>query len=317
MSKAMSKKKKRAVKAPGKRKITRRQVLAAFDLEWVDTALKLVKYVLLFFLFVAVPLAALFLYALQCRSGQKGLEPLKKFRYAHRGLHHDNKPENSLAAFQEALDHGYGVELDVHLLKDGSLAVVHDSHLGRMCGADILIEDLTAEDLPKLKLDYTDESVPLFEDVLKLFDGRPEPIIVELKVAGNNYKELTKASMDLLDRYNVQFCVESFDPRVVSWLRSNRPDVIRGQLSEDLTKPGVNAGSAKKAQLWLVKHLLCNLIGCPDFIAYNYQHRSIPELQICRKLYHVQEVNWTIRTPEDLEKMEKLGNIVIFENFGW
>ena len=313
----MSKQKKTAKKAQNKHKVSRRDVLAFFGMEWLDTTLKLLKYVLLFLLCVLLPAAALVLFALQCRRGHKGLETLKKYRYAHRGLHHDGKPENSLAAFQEALNHGYGAELDVHLMKDGELAVIHDSHLGRMCGADTIIEEMTAADLPNLKLDYTDETVPLFEDVLKLFNGRPEPLIVELKVVGNNYKELTEKTMQLLDQYDVCYCIESFDSRVLNWLRINRPEVIRGQLSADLTSPDLNTGGSKKFSLFMVQHLLFNFMACPDFIAYDFSSRSLPELKLCRKLYHVQEVSWTIRTREDMEAAEKLGNIVIFENFGW
>lgn len=37
-----------------------------------------------------------------------------------------------LAAFRRAIRHGYGAELDVHLLRDGTLAVFHDSDLKRM-----------------------------------------------------------------------------------------------------------------------------------------------------------------------------------------
>ena len=56
--------------------------------------------------------------------------------YAHRGLH-DNEhgiPENSMAAFQRAVDKGYGIELDVHLTADNQLVVFHDDTLTRMCG---------------------------------------------------------------------------------------------------------------------------------------------------------------------------------------
>ena len=46
---------------------------------------------------------------------------LMTHRIAHRGLH-DNKtmPENSLAAFRNAVEHGYGIELDVYLTDDGT-----------------------------------------------------------------------------------------------------------------------------------------------------------------------------------------------------
>ncbi len=56
--------------------------------------------------------------------------------FAHRGLH-DNPggiPENSLAAFRRARAHGYGVELDVQLSKDGQVVVFHDDTLDRVCG---------------------------------------------------------------------------------------------------------------------------------------------------------------------------------------
>ena len=46
--------------------------------------------------------------------------------YAHRGLHKIDKsiPENSLPAFEAAARIGYGVELDVHLTRDGRLVVI-------------------------------------------------------------------------------------------------------------------------------------------------------------------------------------------------
>ena len=315
-------KQKRIAKAQAKARIRRsrerrRDLLAVFDLEWIDTALRCLKYLLMFILFVVVPLIGILLLALQCRRNDQAWVPLKKFRYAHRGLHREGLPENSMAAFRDALAHGYGIELDLHLMKDGNLAVVHDSRLGRMCGADAVIEDLTAEDLPNLKLDYTEETIPLFEDVLELFNGRPEPMIVELKVANGNYKELAAKAMELLDRYDVQYVVESFDPRAIAWLRSNRPEVLRGQLSTALTKPEHGGSGEKKLSLLLVEHLFTNIIAQPDFIAYDFTERDIPELKICRKVFHVQEVSWTIRTPEDAAAAEKLGNLVIFENFGW
>ena len=53
----------------------------------------------------------------------------------HRGLH-DNKiyPENSLGAFEQAIEHGYGIEFDVYLTKDDELIVHHDLFIKRTCG---------------------------------------------------------------------------------------------------------------------------------------------------------------------------------------
>ena len=38
-------------------------------------------------------------------------------------------------------------------------------------------------------------------------------------------------------------------------------------------------------------------------------------VSLCRKIYKVQEVNWTIKTKEEMEEAERLGNLVIFEQF--
>lgn len=89
-------------------------------------------------------LMILHLLCLRGRKNQPGMETLRGWFYAHRGLHDDEKPENSLAAYKAALDKGYGIEFDVHLLKDGSLAVMHDSDLKRTTGREGFMEDLTA-----------------------------------------------------------------------------------------------------------------------------------------------------------------------------
>ena len=86
------------------------------------------------------------------------LRTFQKFAYAHRGLHNEAIPENSMAAFRAALDHGYGIELDVHLLKDGNLAVIHDHSLLRTTGVEVEVEDLTAR-LPSFSR-WTSSSMP-------------------------------------------------------------------------------------------------------------------------------------------------------------
>ena len=253
----------------------------------------------------------LFLLMVSGRHGHPGLQALRGQYYAHRGLHSPAVPENSLAAFREAKDAGYGVELDLHLMKDGNLAVIHDSSLLRTAGVDLLVEDLTASELAKYHLGDTEEHIPLFSQVLELFNGE-EPLIVELKSHNNNHKALCQAACDLLETYNGSYCVESFDPRCILWLRRNKPNMIRGQLTEDFCKTDNKLPWIVK---FAMKHQLCNIFIRPDFVAYKFEHRKTVSNFLCRKIWGVQGVSWTIRNQEDFDTAVKEGWIPIFENF--
>lgn len=264
---------------------------------------------------LAILLFILWVLALRCRRGHAAWAVLEKYRYAHRGLHDKENgiPENSMAAFRRAVDHGFGAELDVHLLKDGHLAVIHDASLKRTAGADVLVEDLTSEELKAYRLEGTDERIPLLDEVLALFEGKT-PLVVELKPERGNHAELAAATCALLDRYRVDYCIESFDPRCLIWLRKNRPEIIRGQLSSQFLRHGETAGHGKLT-MWLLGNLMTNIAVQPDFIAYQFQDRKNPALAWCRKFYKVQEIDWTIRTKEEMQAAEQEGNLVIFECF--
>ena len=106
----------------------------------------------------AVALSGLYVLSTQGRTGHPGLAALQGWKYAHRGLHDAEKPENSMAAFRAALENGYGIELDIHLIKDGNLAVIHDTALVRTTGCDGKITDLATEDLGNYRLENTDET---------------------------------------------------------------------------------------------------------------------------------------------------------------
>ncbi|MBO7274306.1 MAG: glycerophosphodiester phosphodiesterase, partial [Clostridia bacterium] len=67
--------------------------------------------------------------------------------YAHRGLHKEGVPENSLAAFEDACRAGFGIELDVQLSRDGEVMVFHDYTLIRMTGCDKKLCELDAKEL--------------------------------------------------------------------------------------------------------------------------------------------------------------------------
>ena len=248
------------------------------------------------------------------RSKHPDVKKLQGWSYAHRGLHNKEKgiPENSLAAFRAAVEGGFGAELDVHLLKDGTLAVFHDSNLKRITGKEGRIEDLTADDLRNYHLLGTEETIPTFREVLEVFAGKT-PLIIELKAVDGNHAQLCQAACDAMEGYEGLWCMESFDPRCVNWLRKNRPEIIRGQLSENFLK------TDKTMPLWLrfvLTNNMSHFLTAPDFVAYRFDHRhQTLGNYLSRKVWSMQGVSWTIRSKKDYDLAVQEGWIPIFENF--
>ena len=226
--------------------------------------------------------------------------------YAHRGLY-DNEngvPENSLAAFRAAADRGYGVELDVQLSSDGFVVVFHDDTLDRVCGVRGNVVDFTLAELQGMSLLNTEETVPLFTDVLEILKQGAGPVIVELK-AGKRNGELCKKTRDILRTFPGVYCVESFDPGIVTWFRKNAPELIRGQLAQPVEyyAAGMNPLLAR-----MLAGCRFSCLNRPDFIAYRVGPRPARVLRMREK--GVLLIGWT---SHDFKKDAKENDGVIFE----
>lgn len=258
----------------------------------------------------AVALGGLYILSTQGRTGHPGLQALQGWKYAHRGLHDAERPENSMAAFRAALKHGYGIELDIHLLKDGNLAVIHDTSLKRTAGADVNITDLTTEDLANYHLNGTEETIPTFAQVLELYAGKA-PLIIELK-ADDNVEALVDAAVKAMEGYDGPYCMESFDPRCIHVLKKKYPHIIRGQLTENFFATNSKLPAALK---WALKNQVMNFLILPDFVAYKYRDRKTISNMLVRKFWGVQGVTWTLKTQEEFDTAVAEDWIPIFENF--
>lgn len=242
----------------------------------------------------------------------KDMEYFKKFKYAHRGLYNNiDIPENSISAFSKAVDGGYGIELDVHLLKDGKLAVFHDASLKRMTGEEVIIETLTSNELKNYRLIGTTEFIPLFSDVLVLVDGRV-PLLIEVK-SNKNVDKLCGAVNDILNNYGGKYTVQSFDPRCLRWFKKHSRDKIRGQITQNSIK---DKNIKFPFVLKLVTSLLLfNFLTKPNYVSYRFEDRKILSFKISKKLWGIDGFVWTIRNEEDKTKAEKENLSIIFENF--
>ena len=238
-------------------------------------------------------------------------EPMPRVYYAHRGLHDNNSdaPENTMAAFRKAVEHGYGIELDVQMTRDGQVVVVHDFNLKRVCGVDIDVDKLTYEQLKAYPIYGSQETIPLFQDVLDMVDGRI-PLIVELKYK-NSHSLVCEKTDAILRNYTGTYCIESFHPSAVFWFRLNHPEVCRGQLSSNYKKHDGKTGWS----MWAARHLLMNFMAKPDFIAYDCRDMKAVSKNICRDLFGCPSVAWTVKSQAQLDECRKYYDYFIFEGF--
>lgn len=224
---------------------------------------------------------------------------------AHRGLHNNEFPENSLGAFQNAINNGYPIELDVHIISDGTLVVFHDDSLSRMTGKDGYLKNLTKSDLENYHLADTEYTIPTFEDVLTLIDGKV-PLLIEVKNT-NKVGVLETKLLEMLRAYKGEYAIESFNPYVLEWFKNNAPDILRGQL----------AGFFKGEKLafikrFALKRMVLNKIAKPDFIAY--EASRLPN-RFVRKYKSLPLIAWTVRSQKEYMKVVQYCDNVIFENF--
>ena len=242
------------------------------------------------------------------------MEAFSRQPVAHRGLHDNagDAPENSLLAIRRAADAGYAIEFDVRMSADEQLVVCHDDNLKRVAGIDRRVSDMTRSELRDVRLFNSDEGVPAFSEVLEAVHGRV-PLIVEIK--SDNLKEVERLAGDtafFLDSYDGITCIESFNPAVIRWFRKNRPETLRGQLSERFNpkESGLNIFTG-----FLFSCCIFNFLTRPDFIAYNVQHRNLFRFRIFRDLFHVCCAAWTVKNEQTLADAARSFDVFIFEGF--
>lgn len=255
---------------------------------------------------VAILALIYFLVLLRPRKGNTPHSELLR-NYAHRGLHSEGVPENSLAAFEAACHAGYGIELDVQLSKDGEIMVFHDYLLGRMTNSDKKLSELDSHELKKLKLGGSEEVIPTLDEVLELVDGRV-PLLIELKGEDLN-KDLCPKLAKRLSDYSGHYCIESFNPLLVGEMKKLLPNAFCGLLYTNVCREKKKRSALNIA----VTIMALNFIAKPDFIAYNKEDRNALPVRVATRGHKATRFVWTIRSRDELDKAQKLGELSIFE----
>ena len=210
--------------------------------------------------------------------------------FAHRGLHADGRPENSLAAFDAAVAAGFGIELDVRLSADGAPVVFHDADLARVCGVDARVSQLPVRELCALPLFGGAERIPTLVAAMHAIGGRT-PVLVDLKAAIGQRTRLADAAAILLRAYPGPVGVVGVDPWLLGAMRRRAPRLLRGQTC------GVETLSPR--------------VSTPDFVTFNIDRLPASALQKVRRRFPA--VAWTVRTADGYRFARDAADGVIVE----
>lgn len=225
---------------------------------------------------------------------------------AHRGLFAPAQgiPENSMAAFQRAVDAGFSIELDVRLLADGQLAVFHDRELWRMTGEMGTTERLTAAAFCHLRFLLDNQHPPLLAEVLALV-GDKVGVLVEIK---DSSVQAAQAVIRVAQGHPGRWAALSFHAEVIAWFARHHPQVTRG------LNGGVFEWDAGFLSALGMRSFLHAAASQPHFLGcYLKRLRSpVPRWLRSRGL---PLIAWTARSQEDYQSACQHGDAVIFEGF--
>ena len=231
---------------------------------------------------------------------------------AHRGLWSpDGAPENSLAAFQAACAHGYGIELDVQMSADGEAMVFHDARLNRMTGLEGRLSDHTAADLGRIRLAGTDETIPTLAETLTLV-GHRAMVQVELKTSAGDVGPLEKRVHEVLIDHNGPIAVIGFNPYSHGWFAQHHPKILRGLDSYAYADDAARKMAPEQRRAYAnLEHIS---IAKPHFLALALDMLPSPRVAELRAK-GMPVVAWTVRSPAEWDLVKDACDNLIFEGF--
>lgn len=207
---------------------------------------------------------------------------------AHRGAS-AHAPENTLAAFQLALDQNAdGIELDVMLSKDDHLMVIHDDSVDRTTNGSGLVHEMTLEELQSLDAG-NGQRIPTLVEVFENFGGR-FLINIELKNYSSIFDALPIQVAKLVKKFQLEdsVVISSFNPFNLPRFRSRLPGVPLGLL----TQPN-------QAKKWVWRLFTYDALH-PHF-------SDVDKILVTQLHNRHRNVNvWTVDDPQEIQRLTKL-----------
>lgn len=227
--------------------------------------------------------------------------------FAHRGLHDESRPRNSLAAHVAAADAGYGIELDIQLSRDGVPIVSHDPNTVHDTGVFRSIEATAAAAITELVFTGTELHLITLETLLAHVPPSV-PLLVEIKPT-HRVHEVVDAVARLLSARSDAVALQSFHPRIVRAARQRHPQFLTGQLGE------APSSALPLARRLHAMTLASNAFVRPQFLALEVSTLSAPAAVFWRRRLHAPLLAWTVTTAEQVRACQLEGAGMIFEGF--
>jgi glycerophosphoryl diester phosphodiesterase len=234
---------------------------------------------------------------------------------AHRGLHDGGLRivENTQSAASAAIDHGYGIEVDLQITADGEAMVHHDDVLGRLTEGVGRLADMTAAQLKRIPFKSTADHMMTLGELCDLVGGRTL-LLVEMKSAFDGDRRLARRTAQVLKGYAGPVAAMSFDPALVGELKHAAPQLTRGITAmghyDDLEWAALSKWS-KRA--W--PHLLPAIVHNPHFVAYALHDLPAVAATLARNVLGKPLLTWVARSEEDRRRASRLADQIIFEGF--
>lgn len=227
--------------------------------------------------------------------------------WAHRGAS-AYAPENTMEAFRLAQEMGAdGMELDVHLTRDGEILVTHDENVRRVTGTDALVRDLTLAQAQALDacngMDaYRGARMPALCEVLEFLRTNAMMLNIELKTGETLYPGLEEKTVEMVHRFGLadRVLYSSFNHRSLLLVRQADPAARIGLLySETMVDPHIYA-----------RHLHADAIH-PEFHSLYFAPDTARGCQDAGVRIHP----WTVNDEQDMRALCRLGCEALITNF--
>lgn len=213
--------------------------------------------------------------------------------FAHRGFS-GKYPENTLLAFKKAIEFGVdGIEMDVHLTKDGEMVIIHDELVDRTTNGHGFVKDFTYEELSKLDASYIFpevgfQKIPTLREYMELVKDTGIITNIELKTGVFEYPGIEKKVYDMIMEYGLKdkMIISSFNHFSVMRMKAIDSEIKCGLLEES----------------WLLN--AADYVADAGIECFHPYYKYLTKENVEKLKEKGLEINtWTVNTKEEIREM--------------